>query len=125
MDASVPQGAPANWPGRYAGQLGGVECTLELWPDERGRLRGHFSSGSERLEVQVTPGDDGTIYGSLREPGETSAVAVFRASLDGDGLTLELDVPDACERPDFSGAEQLRLFRLEQFPSRLGKGGRA
>ncbi|WP_157205911.1 hypothetical protein [Calidithermus timidus] len=110
------QGFSPDWPGIYAGQIGGVDCTLELKLDPQGKLHGYFSSGEERLEVQgVTPELGGGIRGLLRALGEPTAIAIFRASLEGEKLLLEMDVPDPDE-PDFSGAEQVWLIRLEALP---------
>lgn len=110
MDKPV---SPADWLGIYAGQIGGVDCTLELKLDPQGKLHGYFNSGDERLEVRgVTPEHGGALRGLLQEPSEPTAIAIFRASLEGRGLLLEMDLPDPDER-DFSGAEQVWLVRLE------------
>lgn len=110
MDKPV---SPADWLGIYGGQIGGVDCTLELKLDPQGKLHGYFNSGDERLEVRgVTPEHRGAIQGLLQEPSEPAAIAIFRASLEGQGLLLEMDLPDPDER-DFSGAEQVWLVRLE------------
>lgn len=119
MDNPVSSGGAshgflADWPGIYAGQIGGVDCTLELKLDPQGELHGYLSSGDERLELQgVTPELGGSIRGLLRELGEAAAIAIFRASLVDGKLLLEIDVPD---EPDFSGAEQVWLIRLGALP---------
>lgn len=102
---------PTGWPGTYAGQVGGVGCVLELRLDREGNLGGQLCSGEERLEVSGVTGRGNAIQGRLSEPGERAAVAVFRASLEGPHLLLEMEVPDPDER-DFSGAERIWLVRL-------------
>lgn len=101
----------ADWPGLYAGQMGGMGCTLELALDSQGRLCGRFESGDGRLEVYGVSAQGKTIQGFLREPGEIAATAIFRARLEGRGLLLEMDVPNPDEQ-DFAGAEQFWLLRL-------------
>ncbi|MER3443946.1 MAG: hypothetical protein C4333_07400 [Meiothermus sp.] len=96
---------PADWPGTYAGQVGGVGCVLELRLDREGNLGGRLYSGEERLEVSGVTGGGSAIRGWLYEPGERAAVAVFRASLEGPHLLLEMEVPEP-DDPDFSGAER-------------------
>lgn len=102
----------ADWLGVYAGQMGGVEYTFELF-DHQGASGGRFSSQEETLDVYgLTSSNSGALYGLLLDPAERSTIAIFRARLEGGGLLLELDVPDPDERLDFSGAERIRLARL-------------
>lgn len=101
---------PESWPGLYTGQLGKMDCTLELALNSTGELCGYFRSGGKHLRVYgIVPEHGGAVRGFLREPGDSAAIAIFRASIQDDGLLLEMDVPG---EEDFSEAEAVWLLRL-------------
>lgn len=101
---------PESWPGLYTGQLGKTNCTLELAPNSAGELCGYLRGGEKHLRVYgIVPEHEGAVRGLLGEPGDSAVIAIFRASIQDNGLLLEMDVPG---EEDFSEAETVWLLRL-------------
>jgi hypothetical protein len=111
-------------------QTPGNHNTLELHLSPEGSLEGHFWLGAEPLAVRGTLNPAGGIGGTLLDAG-AGVMAIFRAWLDPDGLTLELDVPGpgsdslptAISEADFleaafSEAETLHFLRIDHKEAR-------
>jgi hypothetical protein len=97
--------------GRFFAHLWGLDCLLELSPDDAGCVQGSFSADGEPLEITGgSLGPHGELRGVIRAHDLTEPFAEFRARPDADGLFLELDVTDT--ETGLETTERVRFVRL-------------
>lgn len=103
----------ADLSGTYTAHLGGTECLVELWLGGEGFVSGHLSTDGDRMDIRGGfSRRTGALHGFLIEPFGAVPVALFRARLSPDGLTLEVDVPDFEELMDLCSPETLTLSKV-------------
>lgn len=99
--------------GTYTASFGGTDCVVELWLSGEGFVSGSLSIEGERLEVRGGFSvRTGALQGFLLEPFGAVPVALFRGRLSGDGLTLEVDVPDFDELIELCNPERIVFSRV-------------